>query len=119
MEDPGGLSVSIASHILTSSRLSTDGSSLESKTTCPTLVRRRRDVLILGHAVDEPEDIMSWKGMTPAKAMLAGATAGVTEHVCVFPVDTIKYVPRDLSFPFLVAYLFLSFPTSSFPVIPL
>ncbi len=45
--------------------------------------------LVAAHG-DEPEDLMQWEGMTPFKAMAAGATAGVTEHVCVFPVDTIK-----------------------------
>jgi hypothetical protein len=29
-------------------------------------------------------------GLTYPKAMVAGATAGVMEHICMFPVDTAK-----------------------------
>jgi len=46
--------------------------------------------VIMAHGGDEPEDILSWEGMTPRKAMAAGAIAGCTEHIITFPIDTVK-----------------------------
>lgn len=51
-------------------------------------VLSQEGVSFAAHAEDN--DLMQWKGMTLGTAMFAGAAAGVTEHICMFPVDTVK-----------------------------
>lgn len=49
--------------------------------------RQTRSVLLVPHMDDIDEEIQA---LGYEKAMVAGATAGVIEHVFMFPVDTIK-----------------------------
>jgi len=49
---------------------------------------RNSKTSFLTHAEDN--DLLAWEGMTLPKAMMAGSLAGMTEHACMFPVDTIK-----------------------------
>lgn len=61
-----------------------------------------KNATVLAHAEDS--DIMDWEGMTITKAMLAGSLAGVTEHVCMFPIDTIKTRMQTASVPGAPSY---------------